>query len=91
MEEGLGQLISLEKRIERIYPATLKDLIRKRELENGALILKAILQGSVLRKESRGSFFRKDFPGQDDQNWMKNTCCRLVKGELQITHRPVKP
>jgi succinate dehydrogenase/fumarate reductase flavoprotein subunit len=90
MEEGLNQLIALEKRIEKVYAATPRDLFRKKELENGALILRAILQGSLLRKESRGSFFRKDFPGQDDRNWMKNTCYRLVKGELQVTHRPVK-
>jgi succinate dehydrogenase/fumarate reductase flavoprotein subunit len=90
IKEGLDQLIALEKKIERVYAATLKDLFRKKELENGALVLKAILQGSLLRKESRGSFFREDFPGKDDQNWKKNTCYRLVKGELQITHRPVK-
>jgi succinate dehydrogenase/fumarate reductase flavoprotein subunit len=90
IKEGLDQLIALEKRIERVYSATRKDLFRKKELENMALVLKAILQGSLLRKESRGSFFRKDFPGQDDQDWMKNTCCRLVKRELQVTHRPVK-
>ena len=87
-EEGLTQLTSLEKRIERVYPATLKDLFRKRDLENVGLILKAILQGSLLRTESRGSFFRKDFPEQDDQNWMKNTCYRLEKGEFQINHPP---
>jgi succinate dehydrogenase/fumarate reductase flavoprotein subunit len=82
--------MALQKRIERVYAATPKDLFRKKELENGALVLKAILRGSLLRKESRGSFFRSDFPDQDDQNWIKNTCYRLVKGELQITHRPVK-
>jgi len=90
IKDGLDQLIALEKKIERVYSATRKDLFRKKELENMALVLKAILQGSLLRKESRGSFFRKDFPGQDDQNWMKNTCYRLVKGELKITHRPIK-
>jgi succinate dehydrogenase/fumarate reductase flavoprotein subunit len=90
MKEGLAQLASLEKRIERVYPATLRDLFRKRDLENVALLLKAILNGSLLRVESRGSFFRKDFQNQDDQNWMKNTCYRLEKGEFQISHRPVK-
>jgi succinate dehydrogenase/fumarate reductase flavoprotein subunit len=90
IKEGLDQLMALEKRIERVYSATRKDLFRKKELENMALVLKAILQGSLLRKESRGSFFRKDFPGPDDQNWMKNTCYRLVKGELQITHRRIE-
>ncbi len=88
--EGLDRLASVEKKIEKVYPATLKDLFKKRDLENVALLLKAILKGSLLRTESRGSFFRKDFPDQDDANWLKNTCYRLEKGELQITHRPVE-
>jgi len=87
LEKGLDRLASIEKRIERVYPATLKDLFKKRDLENVALLLKAILKGSLLRMESRGSFFRKDFPNQDDQNWLKNTCYRLEKGEFQITHK----
>ncbi len=86
LKEGLDRLALIERRIEKVYPATLKDLFRKRDLENVALLLKAILTGSLLRTESRGSFFRKDFPDQDDRNWLKNTCYRLVRGELQITH-----
>jgi fumarate reductase (CoM/CoB) subunit A len=89
LNEGIARLVSLEKKIEGIYPATVKDLFGKRDLENATLVLKAILQGSLLREESRGAFSRRDFPEQDDQNWMKNTCCCLVKGELEITHRPV--
>jgi succinate dehydrogenase/fumarate reductase flavoprotein subunit len=90
LKEGLDRVASVEKRIEKVYPATLNDLFKKRDLENVAFLLKAILKGSLLRTESRGSFFRKDFPDQDDQNWQKNTCYRLAKGELQITHRPLK-
>jgi len=90
LKEGLNRLSSIEKRIEKIYPDTLKDLFKKRELENVALLLKAILKGSLLRTESRGSFSRKDFSDQDDTNWLKNTCYRLNKGELQITHRPIQ-
>jgi succinate dehydrogenase / fumarate reductase flavoprotein subunit len=90
LKEGLEQLASIEKRIEKVYPATLKDLFKKRDLENVALLLKAILKGSLLRTESRGSFFRKDFPDRDDRNWLKNTHYRLEKGELQVTHRHIK-
>jgi succinate dehydrogenase/fumarate reductase flavoprotein subunit len=90
LKEGLNRLASIEKRIEKVYSATLKDLFNKRDLENVALILKGILKGSLVRMESRGSFFRKDFPGQDDTHWLKNTCYRLEKGEIQITQRPVQ-
>ena len=89
LKEGLDRLGSVEKRIEEVYPATLKDLFKKRDLENVSLLLKAILKGSLLRTESRGSFFRKDFPEQDDRHWLKNTCYHLIKGELKITHRPL--
>jgi succinate dehydrogenase/fumarate reductase flavoprotein subunit len=88
LNEGLERLTSMEKRMERINPVTLKDFFRNRDLENAFLLLKAILRGSLLRTESRGSFFRRDFPDPDDKNWLKNTCYRLEKGELEITHRP---
>ena len=42
-----------------------------------ALLLKALLKGSLLRQESRGAFYRKDFPDQDDPNWQKSSCYRL--------------
>ena len=87
LKEGLDRLASIEKEIEKVYPAALKDFFKKRDLENVALLLKAILKGSLLRTESRGSFFRKDFPDPNDTHWLKNTCYRLEKGELQITHR----
>jgi len=86
LKEGLDRLAILERKIEEVYPATLKDLFRRRDLENVALLLKAILRGSLLRTESRGAFFRKDFPDQDDSNWTKHTCYRVVKGELHVTH-----
>jgi len=88
LKEGLERLASIEKRVEKVYPSTLKDLFRKRGLENAALLLKAILNGSLARKESRGSFFRQDFPDQNDREWLKNTCYRLEKGDLRITYRP---
>jgi succinate dehydrogenase/fumarate reductase flavoprotein subunit len=86
LKEGLSRLASIEERIERISPLQPKDLFRKRELENMALLLKVILRGSLLRIESRGSFFRRDFPYQDDRNGLKHTCYRLEKGEMRITH-----
>ena len=91
LQEGLDHLVSLEKRIEQVYPATPSELFRKKELENVSLLIRAILEGSLLRTESRGSFYRKDFPHPDDRHWLKHTCYRLEKGELGITHPPTKP
>ncbi len=89
LKEGLEHLAGIERRVEKIYPSNLRNLFKKRELENGILTLKAILKGSLLRKESRGSFFRQDFQEQNDQEWLMNTCYLLEDGELRITHRPI--
>ena len=90
LKEGLERLSSYAKRIEQIYPASLGDLFMKKDLENIALLLEAIFQGSLTRTESRGSFCRKDAPTQDDSNWRKNTCYQLVKGELALTDYSVE-
>ncbi len=87
LKEGLDRLRYIEEKVERIYPEELKDLFLKKDLENISIILKAILKGSLIRKESRGSFFRKDFPKQDDENWLKNTSYKLENGEIIISHK----
>jgi succinate dehydrogenase/fumarate reductase flavoprotein subunit len=87
LAEGAEILAALQQRVERVYPDTLQDLFMKRVLENMVLLTQAILKGSLLRQESRGAHHRKDFPDQDDRNWLKHTCCRLEKGEMVITHR----
>ncbi len=89
LKEGLDHLESIQRKIERVSPTSLRDLFQKRDLENVALMLKAILKGSLLRKESRGSFFRQDFPSQNDPEWLKHTCYHLEKGEVRVTHRSV--
>jgi succinate dehydrogenase/fumarate reductase flavoprotein subunit len=88
--EGMEIMAALQKRVERVYPDTLPDLFGKRILENMALLTQAILKGSLLRQESRGAHHRKDFPDQDDQDWLKHTCYRLEKGEMVVTHRAIE-
>jgi len=79
----------LKRKAENLSPAAVGDLFDKQRLKNGMLLLEAILRGSLLRQESRGSFFRKDFPNQDDPNWRRSSCYRLNKAKIEITHRPV--
>ncbi len=91
LKEGLDRLKEIEGRIERVSPATVNDLFRKKDVENVALLLRAILRGSLVREESRGAFSRRDFPEQDDLNWLKNTRYQLKDQEVEVTHRPVPP
>src|SRR5690606_34334778 len=88
LNEGLHRLSELEKRAAETHPASFHEIPRKREMENMVLLLKAILQGSLLRQETRGAFCRRDFPVQDDSNWLKHSVYRLKEGELEVAVRP---
>ncbi len=49
------------------------DLIFALELENMLNVGKAVCQGALMRKESRGAHSRTDLPDRDDENWLKHT------------------
>lgn len=89
MKGALVELARLEEKIGGLGPNTIPALLKKRELESGALLLQAILKGSLARTESRGAFCRREFPLQDDAHWLKTSCYRWNEAELQVTHRPL--
>ena len=89
-EEGLSNGLS---RIRRIQSETGKLRARSgydwaRALEVRNLLLSAELHfiGSLERKESRGAFFRDDYPETDNVNWLKNILYRQVDGELVLDY-----
>ncbi|MGD0575158.1 MAG: succinate dehydrogenase flavoprotein subunit [Anaerolineales bacterium] len=73
------------------------DLLETFEL-GGLLDLAQVTAASALaRRESRGAHFRGDFPGRDDQNWLKHTLAYRTdgvgaaptRGEVRFEWRPV--
>ncbi len=42
------------------------------------------IQASLLREESRGPFFRTDFPTQDNDNWLKYIIASKVNGTFHV-------
>lgn len=46
--------------------------------------------GASLRRESRGSHYRRDFPQRDDQGWLRHTMFRSVAGRLEVYYEPVR-
>ena len=60
------------------------------ELENLVATALSTVVSAEARKESRGAHTREDFPGRDDQNWMKHTLAWIDKGgKTAIDYRPV--
>src|SRR5882672_3225344 len=66
------------------------ELISAIELSSLLDIAEAIIQSALLRKESRGSHQRTDFPKRDDQNYLTHSLAYRRDNELpEIKYHPV--
>ena len=95
LEEGLNRIIELKKRAENMGVTSPNlfmnyELISALELEYMIDICHLITLGALLREESRGAHFRRDFPMRDDRKWLKHTLARIGKnGEPEISYKDV--
>lgn len=58
------------------------------QVNNMVLVLELILRSSLLRQESRGAHFRKDFPETDNQRWLSNTIIQESREGITVTAEP---
>jgi len=95
LEEGLNRIMELKKRAEHMGVTSPNlfmnyELISALELEYMIDICHLITLGALLREESRGAHFRRDFPMRDDRKWLKHTMARIGKnGEPEISYKDV--
>ena len=55
------------------------------------ILARVIAEGGLLRKESRGSHYRTDYPDRDDPNFMKTTIGKYhPDGSTSIEFIPVR-
>jgi succinate dehydrogenase / fumarate reductase flavoprotein subunit len=73
------------------------ELIQVLELEAMLHVAEVIVTGALVRKESRGSHYRVDYPARDDEHWLRHTLAfktpdgpRLEYKDVTITNYPPK-
>jgi len=74
LRDGLAAVGKIDAQLNVIAPRNVHEKRLKEDLLSASFVLKAILVASLGRKESRGSFQRKDFPHEDNKNRQKNSC-----------------
>jgi fumarate reductase (CoM/CoB) subunit A len=78
LEEALGQIEEIRSRAQHSLVEKPRDLAMRLELQNRLLIAEMICRSALVREESRGAHYRRDFPEEDNRGWLKNNV--VVKG-----------
>ncbi len=48
-----------------------------------------VVASGLARTESRGAHYRSDYPGRDDENWLKHTMARKEEDEPKLSYKSV--
>ena len=91
-QEGLADVLTgLENmKSARVALKSMGDLIGFLEFKNMCLTAGMVCRAALLRTESRGSHYRKDYPEEDNDNWLRNIVFRKEDGAITWESVPVK-
>ncbi|MBN1367174.1 MAG: FAD-binding protein [Dehalococcoidales bacterium] len=68
-----------------IYARDYHDLRSAHEAKNRIMAAEMILRSSLFRKESRGAYYREDYPNRIDSDWLAWTRLKNVNGEMKLS------
>jgi len=90
LQSGLGELGKMKTEdLPWAASETPKETLEKIEVDNGLLVSEMILRSALMRRESRGAHFRKDFSVMDDRNWKGNIFLRKSETGMTLTFHPL--
>ena len=76
--------------IPKMTASDIHDLRKAHEVRNMVLGAEMMLRAAIVRTESRGWFYREDYPRRDDENWLKWIVLKEETGEMKIWTVPVQ-
>jgi succinate dehydrogenase/fumarate reductase flavoprotein subunit len=90
LESALDSLRRIrQEMLPRMDEETPKQILEKMEVENAILVGEMITRCAIMREETRGAHFRKDFPKTDDQKWRGNIFLKKTGEGMSLAFRPL--
>jgi succinate dehydrogenase/fumarate reductase flavoprotein subunit len=90
LEKALTQIENFRSESLKCRIETPKDLMHNIGLQNMLILSEMVCRSALLRKETRGSHCRSDWPQEDNVNWLKNIVIRKENDEMKIDMHPVQ-
>ncbi len=92
MTDGIRKVKELEQELQRATWTNTTERTMREDLASALFSLRVILASGMERKESRGSFIRRDFQKEDNIAWRKNSCLTYdqEKDTFLVTYHSAK-
>lgn len=74
----------IEEKLSKASIDSIDDALMLYRCENMLLVGRMAVSASLMRKESRGVFYRSDYPQRDDENWLKNIVIHNNNGNMEL-------
>jgi len=87
--EAIGQIESLERKVEDAQVDSPRQLMKVLELKNMLLLARIVCRAALLRTESRGAHYRSDYPEEDNSRWIRNIISRKRGEAIHLEQVPV--
>lgn len=90
LEIARAEIAALAKRLPGIAVKSSKETVMYLECRNMLDVSAMIIESSLVRTESRGAFYREDFPEKNDGKWIGNIVIQQRDGEMDAWFVPRK-
>jgi succinate dehydrogenase/fumarate reductase flavoprotein subunit len=89
LETALGEILTLREQTRTIPASGAKELIRAVKLANMLTVSEMVCRAALLRAETRGAHYRRDFPEEDNEHWLKSIEILKQNGEMRVKPVPI--
>ena len=95
LEKALAEANAMKQELAHVYVQTKEieynpEWISAIQLENMLMVFEMVVRASLLRKESRGAMYRRDYVKTDNKNWLKNIVIRQEEnGKMGLKPKPI--
>lgn len=95
LKKGLEEIASMKDQLQDVYVTNKckrynMEWIEAMQLENMLDVMEMVARASLVRQDSRGALYRRDFPKTDNVNWVKNIIVEKKNGEISTSVHDVK-
>ena len=89
LEDAQKEIPALREQLNAVCLTDHRQLSQAIKLANMLTVSEMVCRAALMRTESRGAHYRTDYPGEDDEQWLKTIEISCRSGEMVLRAIPV--